>query len=178
MGVTDHWNSPREVADPLEEFAGGPVGIDPCSNETSIIKAVVRYVNVGGLILPWKPAPGHPQSAYENPPYSQLDAWTDKGIVEIADRRLGGRVDLIRLVPVASSTAWWRRAFGLEPVRLPGGVEVLPRKPTVIFTKRLQFLDGTGKQVGGARFDSVLFYYGRRERAFLRAFRAITSWTP
>jgi hypothetical protein len=179
---TDDWCSGAEVRDGLERLGG--VQADPCTNERSIIKSIVRYT-AGGLHLPWRPrryARRPRWLVYENPPYSRLGLWTDKGIRELLGDYGDAPTELIRLVPVATSAAWWRRAHLLEA---PRGVELkrVQKKinpPLVIYTKRLSFIDENGVSDGGARFDSVLFCYfqrdrGRRVQAALKAFAPITS---
>jgi hypothetical protein len=171
---TDNWCTPPEVADPLEQFFGGPVDLDPCSNARSIIRAVQTY-RAGGLHLPWA------KTNFENPPYGRLDLWTDKGIYEIV---VVERVrELVRLVPVATSTGWWRRAVAVDETPAIWGDAHEPRArlvrapdPLILFTKRIAFLNEEGMPQSGARFDSVLFYYGKRREAFRREFKAITSW--
>lgn len=186
MGL-DGWCTPREVADPLEEFFDGPVDFDPCSNERSIIKARAANTRPVGLTIPWfgKVAPRvRGRTTYENPPYSKLLAFTDKSLTELTrhDDHVPTRErQLVRLVTCAPSTAWWRRAVGREPVAIGtvAGMRVLIRapKPTLIVTNRLEFINEKGEIEESARFDSALFYYGPREEKFLRVFRPITSWS-
>jgi DNA N-6-adenine-methyltransferase Dam len=173
MASTDNWCSPPEVADPLEQYFDGPVDLDPCSNERSIIRARRAFVDKVGLMLAWD------TTTYENPPYSELDAWTDKGIQERSEARVR---ELVRLVPVATSTAWWRRAAGVEPVMFKtrgGRGFVYAGIPLMVFTRRLKFIDEQNEIDSGARFDSVLMLYGatrRRQQKFIREFASITSW--
>ena len=159
---TDDWCSPPEVAEPLEQLMGGPVDVDPCSNLRSIVRAKISYT-AGGLHLPWG------RTTYENPPYSRMLLWTAKGLAEIQRRNV---FELVRLVPVATSAEWWRLAVGESAYN---GVKA-GRRPTIVFTKRLAFLDENGQAQGVARFDSALFYYGNRRSSFLREFKNITSW--
>lgn len=158
-GNMDSWCSPPEVSGPLEEFFDGPVRCDPCSNDRSIIKAIVRYT-YGGLHRPWG------ETSYENPPYSKLGAWTDRGICELRNSNVR---ELVRLTPVATSTIWWRRQC-YEP----------RRNPRLLFTRRLSFLDPDSPEAGmrrmGARFDTVITYFGPRVTRFERHFRHLTRW--
>ena len=170
---SDNWCSPPEVDAGLWELNDGPVDCDPCSNERSIIRAHTTYAT-GGLVLPWNPRRRRKAKTYENPPYSNLLAWTLKGLYELG--RASGPAELVRLVPVATSTAWWRHAVLAEgePARR------VPR-PLVIFTRRIAFIDETNTVINGARFDAALFFYfvhdrARRIRQALRAFRSLTSW--
>jgi hypothetical protein len=154
---TDDWATPHEVDECLWQFNGKkPVGGDPCSNSRSIIRARKRYT-VGGLQLPWF------RTTYENNPYSNMLRWVEKGAYEMS---IGNVDELVTLWPVATSTVWWRRACGLEPIPpfVVGGKEIEISNPTLIFPKRIAFLDHRGKPIKGTRFDSVLFFYGRSEK--------------
>ena len=79
VSTSDSWCSPPEIADPLEEFYEGPVDVDPCSNDRSVIRARVAYTS-GGLIRPWCLPPNRnpKHTGYQNDPYSQAEVWTYK----------------------------------------------------------------------------------------------------
>lgn len=178
---TDDWCSPQVIAKGLRLLGG--VHADPCTNARSIVAAIVRYF-AGGLHLPWRPPRFRRRpvwTVYENPPYSKMGPWTDKGLTELT-LAAAAPTELIRLVPVATSTAWWRRAMLEEP---PEGLdlELVRRRvpaPLVIFTSRLPFIDEAGRESDVARFDSALlcyFRYNRRRRVAqaLRAFESVIS---
>jgi DNA N-6-adenine-methyltransferase (Dam) len=161
----DSWCSPRDVTDLLEQFFRGPVAMDPCSNPNSIVKAR-RALHAGGLHLDWD------ESVYKNEPYSKMKLWAPKTIIELNKNV----EELVGLEQVATSTQWWRQLCGAEPV-LHAGKELRPRQrrgARLLFTKRLKFIGDVGF---GARFDSVLMYYGRRYAEFERTFRSLTRWS-
>ena len=168
---SDHWCTPEPVGSALDEFWDGPADLDPGSNSRSIVRARKAYT-AGGLHLPWK------KKTYANCPYSTMMPWVEKGAREIA---AGNTDELVVLWPVASSTLWWKRAVGGEPIppEVKGGKEIWSPNPTLVFPKRLAFLDENGRAVQGARFDSVLFFYGpdKRHRQFLRSFASLINWT-
>ena len=149
---SDQWCSPRDIADPLAQFFGGPVGCDPCSNDRSIIRARVVYT-WGGLSLPWR------ETTFMNNPYSCNIPWVGKALYEM---RISNVRELVTLMMVAPSTVWWARMCSYR------------RNPRLLFTPRLKFI-GSGKF--GARFDTVLKYYGHRHRAFEREFKHLTRWS-
>lgn len=154
---SDQWCSPKlEIADPLAQFFGGPVGIDPCSNERSVIASKVAYP-WGGLTLTWKTTLG---TGYMNNPYSQNLPWAAKAIREMRDGHL---IELVTLMMVATSTTWWS-----DLCHKPR------RNPRILCTKRLKFI---GDKKHGARFDTALKYFGPRHKAFEREFKHITRWT-
>lgn len=143
---------------------GGPVGVDPCSNETSIVKAHLRLFELG-LALPWARS-GHEgnETAYENPPYSKGEPWAQKAISEVNSGRVR---ELIRLVMFHSSTRWWRDQCQLAK-----------RNPRILGLKRIKFLDPvTGKQRMSCRFEPALVYFGPRAARFDREFAHVTSWS-
>lgn len=158
---SDAWCSPPEIASPLLDLYGRPVGCDPCSNERSIIQAR-RRLTTGGLVLPW----GHgadDDDAYANWPYSQNVPWAGKALHELATGRI---VELVILCMTATSTTWWRRLM-LYP----------KRNPRVILTKRIKFLGPNGKPVDSSRFEPALIYYGWNNRRFDKTFAHLAMWS-
>lgn len=165
--ATDDWCTCPDVEEGLYKFHRGPVGLDPCSNERSIIRARRRYT-AGALHLPWD-AP----TIFKNPPYSQLLPWTEYGIEQLQRTYRGRGKTMIDLVPATPSTEWW--------------LKMLTAEPLLIFTKRLPFINEQGVIDSGARFDCVLALYhgaGWRDRGavaesrarFLAVFRGLTRW--
>ena len=155
QGGSDGWCSPREVTVPLADFFGGGPRTDPCSNERSIVGAAIEYT-WGGLHLPWL------GETYENCPFSKTPAWTAKGLAELKSGRC---TELVRLTMVATSTKWWKLMAGYR------------RNPRFLFTKRLKFRGDAKTPNQGARFDTVLTYFGPRHAAFDKTFRHLERWT-
>lgn len=159
----DHFCSPPDVCDLLWRFFDGPVGLDPCTNANSIVRAIQTF-SAGALHLAWKP-PKSRNSIYENPPFSApyLKLFLEYGIAQ--RKRFG--FEHIRLVPVSTSTAWWRIAYG-EAATADG---LVSDRPSVCFTKRLPFIDLDGTLLEDvARFDTAIFYYGHRHGRFQEIF--------
>jgi hypothetical protein len=163
MATSDWWCSPAEIADPLEEFYGGPVGIDPCSNDRSIIRAVVA-LTYGGLVRSWRTAK---RTGYQNDPYSQAGAWTDKMLREL---RYGNLREHVRLSMFTPSTKWWVNMCAT------------PRcNPRILALKRISFLDPFADEAGqkrdSCRFELALTYFGPRPERFTKVFAHLTRWT-
>ena len=155
----DEWCSGPDVTVPLAKFFHGPVGLDPCSNERSIVRAKRTYC-AGGLALPWD-AP----TIYKNEPYSRLAAWAEKTVAELAIPYRGKRKELVGLEPVCTSAEWWDITVAADPL--------------LVFTKRLSFIDENGIVAkSGARFDSVFTVWAnkRREAEFLRLFAPVVRF--
>lgn len=165
MSDSDSWCTPPDVTKPLEEFFDGPVEVDPCSNERSLVKSVMA-MTFGGLHRPWRLPRPKRRTCYENYPYSMGDAWTRKMILELG---CGNVLEHVRLVMACTSTQWWS-----DQCKAPR------RNPRILFTKRLAFItpfDEPGGKPSSARFEPALVYYGPRAAKFERTFQHITRWT-
>lgn len=168
MADSDWWCSPPEIADPLEEFFEGPVDVDPCSNERSIIRARRAYTS-GGLVLPWRlPAKMKPRlTGYQNDPYSQAGVWTAKMLAEISSGNLREHIRLSMFTP---SSKWWVDMCGKPR-----------RNPRILALKRISFLDPFADEAGqkrdSCRFELALTYFGTRPERFTKVFAHLTRWT-
>lgn len=163
---SDWWCSPPEIADPLEEFFDGPVDVDPCSNERSIIRSRVAFM-YGGLVLPWVAEEGVPGSVYQNDPYSKAAAWTAKMLAELAS---GNVIELVRLSMMSTSSHWWSDMCTKPAVN-----------PLILATRRIPFLDPENPVVGKrrmtCRFEPALTYIGPRPDRFRATFAHLTRWS-
>lgn len=180
MSTSDSWCSPPEIADPLEQFFRGPVDIDPCSNDRSIIRARQSFTT-GGLLLPWRLAKPVDRTAYQNDPYSKAEAWTAKMLRELGN---GNVREHVRLCMMSTSSRWW--ASQCMDTR---------RNPRILALKRIPFLDyltvaeraqlqglrpskkkgsKRGRQV--CRFEPALLYWGPSPGRFVKEFSHITRW--
>lgn len=155
MLSSDEWCSPRMVTEPLKDFFGGAPDCDPCSNVRSIVGAPMAYT-FGGLYLPWG------DRSYMNNPYSTNDPWAAKAVYEM---KIGNVSELVTLMMVATSTAWWARMMNAK------------RNPRLLFTHRIKFIGDASSPNCGARFDTVLKYFGPRVRLFDRTFKHLERWS-
>lgn len=152
LGGSDAWCSPIDVIEPCEQFFGGRIYTDPCWNEHAITNPVVAY-EWGGLHRKWL------RQTYENPPFSKTHAFT---IAALRNLTAGHCTELVRLTMVATSTAWWTLMTEYR------------RNPRFLFTKRLRF---AGPKADGARFDTVLTYFGPRWKSFDKHFAHLNRWS-
>jgi hypothetical protein len=163
--TSDGWCSPPEIAGPLADHFAGPVDVDPCSNERSIIQARMS-LRSGGLVLPWRLEKPVDRTGYQNDPYSKSEAWTHKMVAELA---AGNVREHVRLCMMSTSTAWWS-----DMCLLP------KRNPRVLALKRIAFLDPDAATAGekrmGCRFEPALVYFGPRAARFTRTFAHLTRW--
>ena len=98
---SDEWSSPRELVEPLDDAVDG-FDLDPCSGaETSPFAEETYTEDDDGLAQEWF------GDVWVNPPYSDMDGWTEKATTE-AQR---DAVDSIfYLCKGDSSTNWWQLA--------------------------------------------------------------------
>lgn len=163
-GKSDWWCTPPEITVPLADFFGGPVDVDPCSNDRSIVLAHVA-MTTGGLVAPWwrNETPG---TVYQNDPYSKATLWTDKMLRELTNGRV---TELVRLSMMSTSTQWWKDMC-LYPFC----------NPRILGIRRVSFLDPESAEAGmkrqSCRFEPALTYFGHRPEEFTKTFAHLTRW--
>lgn len=138
----DHaWNTPRVLLDAIAPL--GRIGLDPCSNATSIVRARVKWtVDDDGLARDWRGR----GLVYVNSEYGRaLPVWVKKCELEA-----GHGVEIVQLVPARTDTAWFNRCARAALVGLWRG--------------RFTFSGACSP----APFPSALVYWGRRRSLFRR----------
>ncbi len=159
FGQSRDWGTPKCYVDAVKEFFGGPVDLDPCSNEYSIVDAKVEYMlpEHDGLIESW-----NFPTIYINPPYgadrehgTTIKNWLKR--CEEAARLYDS--EILALVPVATNTAHWKRyVYG---------------KATAIcflYDTRLKFLVHGEDGGKGAPMSCAMIYWGRQYNHFAEVF--------
>ncbi len=143
------WNTPEIIKSVVECFnLGRPVGLDPCSNPNSIIKAL-RNMSLekgdDGLNASWQDY----GLVYVNPPYGRaIGPWIDKCAREGAK----GGAEIIALVPARVDTRWFQKCWEAQAICFWRG--------------RLKFLGADQS----ATFPSALVYWGPRKEGFKHLF--------
>lgn len=167
------WNTPIEVIERLRAFDPRGVALDPCSNDTSLVGPHEEWrIERGedGLARPW-PDLG---LVFVNPPYDELEVWARKMAAEAARH-----VEVLALIPARPDTCAFQRHilptctalfFWRGRMRYGSGLASSSQAP--LFSGERVKLEH-GENV--APFPSCLPYWGRRSRAFLRAFEP-TGW--
>ena len=136
------WNTPESFLALVRKVA--PIGLDPCSNVTSKVKASAAWLS-GGLEVDWSGF----GLVYVNPPYGrELKQWAEKIAAE-ADRG----VEIIALVPARTDTKWFRQMWN--------------RKSAVCLWQGRITFEGAPNP---APFPSAVFYYGPHDLKFMQAF--------
>lgn len=145
----DSWNTPQIVLDTIKPL--GVIGLDPCSNAGSIVRARENWIlpKHDGLALAWTRYhyAARRGFVYVNPPYGlQIIRWIRK-CIEMARRG----VEIVTLVPARVDTEWFEELQTAADVGLWRG--------------RLTFL----RAPYPALFPSALGYFGPRRELFRRA---------
>lgn len=139
----DTWNTPSAVLQRV--FQLGPVGLDPCSNNSSIVGPNIAWEQAG-LELPWS---GY-GLVYVNPPYGRaIKLWTAKMRYEA----LINNVEIVALLPCRTDTKWFQE-------------DVYTAQKLCLWKGRLHFGDGPNP----APFPSVVAYWGSRGDLFADSF--------
>ena len=153
--VSQHWCTPPKYVDAIRVFFGGKIGLDPCSNEYSVVNAEVEYrlPHSDGLARRWDAS-----TIFVNPPYGRdrdrgtgISDWLRK----CSEAHLLDGAEVLALVPVATNTGHWKNfVFGAAE-----GVAFL-------YDTRLRFLEN-GKDTGkGAPMSCAMVYWGARYKRF------------
>lgn len=80
---SEEWNTPQHLVDKLDTFFGGPVGLDPCHNLASKVKASLKFGHtqtgyVDALEQQWIP-PLENKTVYLNPPSKKSGSYSYQG---------------------------------------------------------------------------------------------------
>jgi len=187
MSRGDSWNTPHEIAALVRRFWPWGLDLDPCSNPGSVMGGRVRVfaplevegaptaeelveplgLSLGlpdleagvirdGLAFDWSSASGSPPvCAYVNPPFSAPTPWAER----CRRYALEGSVESLLMVPVQTSSAWWR-------------ANLWPAPAICFLHKRIAFLDD-GVPVKGNPRDSALVYHGAEVWRFRQIFGTV-----
>lgn len=148
------WCTPEEIIYLVNQINGG-IGLDPCSNAGSLVKAKTEWCGPPsgpcGLTSEWG---GH-GLVYVNPPYGRVvSAWTTKAS---AEGKLG--TEIAMLLPARVDTKWWQ-------------VDVVTAQAVCFWRGRLTFLGAPS----GAPFPSAVAYWGPNVDRFIELFGQF-GWT-
>lgn len=142
------WCTPRNIVELVRVFGKGKIGLDPCSNKQSIVRAAHNWTlpTNNGLVEPW----AHHGLVYVNPPYGRdISKWCAKARVEAEV----GDAEIIMLVPARTDTTWWHKTVPYS-------------KAFCLIAGRLTFLGAKYP----APFPSALVYFGKSNDSFARTF--------
>lgn len=138
---------------------GGAIGLDPCSNQHSLVRARVEYrlPRQDGLQASWN----HP-TIFVNPPYgidhargTSIKHWLHR--CAEAHREHGAEV--IALVPVATNTGHWKKYVFGEAAAV-----------CFLYDTRLRFLVSGRDEGKGAPMSCAMIYWGKSYKRFFDVF--------
>lgn len=153
------WNTPPKYVSTVEEFFGGIIDLDPCSNEHSLIKASQKFIlPVDGLKIHW----GY-EHIYINPPYGRdsnrgttIYDWIEKAY----ESHKKYKCEILCLIPVATNTKHFK--------------EIIFKNFTgICFLEdtRLKFFNGGHEDKKGAPMACCMVYIGFSYQRFQNVFK-------
>ncbi len=153
------WCTPPKYVDAVRDFFGGTIGLDPCSNEWSIVGADTEWSlpENDGLNKEWNYA-----SIYVNPPYgadrargTTIKNWLRK----CADAHDMHNAEVLALIPVAANTNHWKQyVWGKATAAC------------FLYDTRLKFLENGNAQGKGAPMACAMIYWGHDYEKLFSAF--------
>lgn len=157
--LSQSWGTPPKYVNAIKKFWGGRIGLDPCSNEYSVVHADVEFLLPGqdGLKEEW-----NSETVFVNPPYgadrdrgTTIKDWLAKCVA--AYKMYGS--DVIALIPVAPNTGHWKKFIFGQAVSI-----------CFLYDTRLRFLEN-GRNTGkGAPMACCLVYWGSKKEQFMEHF--------
>ena len=157
---SQHWGTPEKYVRAVKDVFAGSIGLDPCSNEFSIVGAAVEYrlPAQDGLKESWDAS-----TIFVNPPYgldhergTAIRHWLQR--CHLAHDQYGSEV--LALVPVATNTGHWKKhVFGVATA------------VCFLYDTRLRFLVDGADGGKGAPMSCAMIYWGRNYRRFFEVFR-------
>jgi hypothetical protein len=153
------WGTPKKYIDAVKNFFGGKIELDPCSNNYSIVNAIIEYKlpYKDGLKESWN----YP-TIYVNPPYGadrKRNTTIKNWLAKCCKAHFEFNSEVLALVPVATNTSHWKKyVFGNA------------RAICFLYDTRLKFLvngNGVGK---GAPMSCAMVYWGENYSKFYKIF--------
>jgi len=153
------WNTPPKYVKLVNEMFG-QIDLDPCSNETSIIDANIKYIlPTNGLVESWDY-----KQIFVNPPYGRnvvnktsIYNWIEMGV---KTSKLGN--ELLYLIPVATNTKHFKELI----FKNANGICFLE-------DTRLKFWDNGIEDKKGAPMACCMVYFGSKYDKFSEIFGSV-----
>lgn len=146
-----HWTTPRNVLDVIAKM--GPIALDPCSNQHSIVDAPTAFCGDDGLSISWTFVAGG-GLIYVNPPYNQARAFVQKCVYEASQG-----AEIILLTASRTDTKWAHLIFATAKAVCLWG------------PGRISFGNPPPESPGEAPSIASMFsYWGERAAEFMAAF--------
>lgn len=158
--LSQEWGTPEKYVTAVRDFFGGTIQLDPCSNEYSIVKALMEYrlPDRDGLCETWNFT-----TIYVNPPYgidkerqTSIKHWLAKCSMAHSDYQS----EVLALVPVATNTGHWKKFVFSKACGI-----------CFLYDTRLKFLVNGQNGGKGAPMSCAMLYWGVYYEKFLASFR-------
>lgn len=156
--ISQSWCTPPKYVNAIKDFWNGHIGLDPCSNEYSIVNADIEFKlpEHDGLKESW-----NEKTIYVNPPYGsdrQRGTSIKNWLAKCAAANEAG-AEVIALIPVATNTSHWKKyVFGKAA------------SICFLYDTRLRFWEN-GMDIGkGAPMACCLVYWGLEVHRFYSHF--------
>jgi hypothetical protein len=157
--LSHHWCTPQKYVDAVREMFDNTIGLDPCSNEFSIVNANVEYMLPGdnGLLKEW-----NFKTIYVNPPYgadrkkgTTIKNWLKKCV----ETHKKYNSEVLALIPVATNTAHWKYYIFGEATAI-----------CFLYDTRLKFIINGDSDNKGAPMACCMVYWGNNIKKFQSIF--------
>lgn len=159
--MSDHdFNTPPDFLDLVRKLDRRGIGLDPCSNEHSMVCAKTEWLKEDdGLTRDWT---GY-GLVFVNPPHSQspynIEPWIQK-VKTFATYSHGDEDQLVALVPAKTDTEWFHSiAYSMDR--------------TCFLKGRPKFWHKGRALTGSGKFASVVLYIGHQPRQFEYIFNGL-----
>jgi len=161
------WGTPPIYIDAVRKCFDGDVFLDPCSNEWSVVNALIEYrrPQCDGLKDSWN----YP-TIFVNPPYgADREAGTTirDWLRRCARAHLDHGSEVLALVPVATNTKHWKEYVW------PAATGV-----AFLYDTRLKFLENGQCGGKGAPMSCAMIYWGDNYRRFFDVFTSFGAVLP
>jgi hypothetical protein len=157
--LSQEWGTPHKYVDAVKDFFKGDIDLDPCSNDHSIVNALLEYrlPEHDGLRESW-----NFKRIYVNPPYgidkergTKIKHW----LYRCAEAHKTHGSEVLALVPVATNTGHWKNyVFGRATA------------VSFLYDTRLKFLVDGRDEGKGAPMSCAMVYWGKQYERFYDIF--------
>ncbi len=190
-----NWNTPHWVREGLLHVFSGPATLDPCSNSTSVMETLVKYLlpENDGLVDPWD-LDGPGTTVYVNPPFGRCYITPDRRALSQKEHEL--LTDEDKKKCTSTSLADWVRRASAEwtnnqvqtVMLLPASVDtqayqrhIFLNASSICFVRgRIRFLQPDGTPSGPSPMACALVGWLTPETShrFLEAFSSKGACVP
>lgn len=155
------WNTPPKYVKAINEFFGGHISLDPCSNKYSLVDADMKYCLplLNGLKESW-----NFHHIFVNPPYGR-DYKNKTSIYDWLEKCCKSNIlygsEVIALIPVATNTKHWKEFIFGKALAI-----------CFLYDTRLKFMLNGVLDTKGAPMACAMVYWGNDYDKFKLVFKS------